>query len=368
MLIVSEETSLGMPALICAWREGICPWPACSTWPMTTWSTCSGSTPARSSAASIASPPSSVASSADRPPPILPIGVRAAAEDHGLGHRNGSLLSRWLGKACWDSGASGEDRPAIAERADGVVRTPEIVPADIARMQVSAHHRSRPRAPTPTRSRSACSRARSRRRRARASSARCSPPARPARVAQVARAAHAEGKRWLLVGLGEREELHARARARGRRVVARARARARPRGRSAGRRRRRVSPSVAAALVEGTILADYRFERHKSAPADEERDDAAQAPGGPDHLGAGASSRADGRARRRCVAEAVNGARDLQNRPGNDLTPTALAEHARRWRRRSTRCRSRSRAARRSSRAGWARSPRSRRAPTRSRR
>ncbi len=29
------------------------------------------------------------------------------------------------------------------------------------------------------------------------------------------------------------------------------------------------------------------------------------------------------------VAEAVNGARDLQNRPANDLTPTALAEHAR---------------------------------------
>jgi leucyl aminopeptidase len=28
------------------------------------------------------------------------------------------------------------------------------------------------------------------------------------------------------------------------------------------------------------------------------------------------------------VAEAVNEARDLQNRPGNDLTPTALAEHA----------------------------------------
>jgi hypothetical protein len=54
LLIVSEETSLGMPALICAWREGICPWPACSTWPITTCSTCSGSTPARSSAALIA--------------------------------------------------------------------------------------------------------------------------------------------------------------------------------------------------------------------------------------------------------------------------------------------------------------------------
>ena len=77
LLIVSEETSLGMPALIWAWRDGIWPWPACSTWPMTTCSTCSGSTPARSSAASIAVPPSSVASSEASPPPILPNGVRA---------------------------------------------------------------------------------------------------------------------------------------------------------------------------------------------------------------------------------------------------------------------------------------------------
>ena len=36
--MVSEETSLGMPALIWAWREGIWPWPACRTWPMTTCS------------------------------------------------------------------------------------------------------------------------------------------------------------------------------------------------------------------------------------------------------------------------------------------------------------------------------------------
>ena len=36
LLIVSEETSFGIPASICAWREGIWPWPACSTWPITT--------------------------------------------------------------------------------------------------------------------------------------------------------------------------------------------------------------------------------------------------------------------------------------------------------------------------------------------
>ena len=54
MLIVSEVTSIGMPASIWAWRDGIWPWPACSTWPITTCSTCSGSTSARSSAALIA--------------------------------------------------------------------------------------------------------------------------------------------------------------------------------------------------------------------------------------------------------------------------------------------------------------------------
>ena len=78
MLIVSDETSFGIPALICAWRDGIWPCPAWMTWPMITWSTCSGSTLARSSAAAIAMPPSSVASTVLRPPPSLPMGVRAA--------------------------------------------------------------------------------------------------------------------------------------------------------------------------------------------------------------------------------------------------------------------------------------------------
>ena len=44
LLTVSEGTSFGMPPLIWACREGIWPWPACSTWPITTFSTCSGST------------------------------------------------------------------------------------------------------------------------------------------------------------------------------------------------------------------------------------------------------------------------------------------------------------------------------------
>src|ERR687893_1534883 len=78
LLTVSDETSLGMPALICAWRLGIWPCPACSTCPKTTCSTCSGATSARSSAAAMAVPPRSVASREARPPPIFPNGVRAA--------------------------------------------------------------------------------------------------------------------------------------------------------------------------------------------------------------------------------------------------------------------------------------------------
>src|SRR4051812_40102156 len=48
------------------------------TWPMITCSTWSGETSARSSAHSMTLPPRSVASREDRPPPSLPIGVRAA--------------------------------------------------------------------------------------------------------------------------------------------------------------------------------------------------------------------------------------------------------------------------------------------------
>ena len=74
---VSEGTSFGIPASICAWREGIWPWPACSTWPKITCWTWSAPTSARSSAASIASPPSSGAPLEASAPPIFPNGVRA---------------------------------------------------------------------------------------------------------------------------------------------------------------------------------------------------------------------------------------------------------------------------------------------------
>ena len=108
--------------------------------------------------------------------------------------------------------------------------------------------------------------------------------------------------------------------------------------------------AVAGAIVEGTLLAAYRYSEFKSDPGEDRapaelivsaHHDVARAV----ELG-------------RVGAEAANRARDLMNAPPNAMTPEALAEHARAlpgvtvevW------------AAPRSRRPGWARSPRSRRA------
>ncbi|HVR06382.1 MAG TPA: leucyl aminopeptidase [Solirubrobacteraceae bacterium] len=140
--------------------------------------------------------------------------------------------------------------------------------------------------------------------------------------------AHADGRRWLLVGLGKRSELTpertrvaaATAQARAREIGTRTLCWAAP---DAGQL------ALSAALVEGTILADYRFERHKSAATD-------GADSTPKHLeglivaapGAAAQELERVVAQAAVVGEAANAARDLQNRPANDLTPSALAAHA----------------------------------------
>ncbi len=141
--------------------------------------------------------------------------------------------------------------------------------------------------------------------------------------------AHDGERRWLLVGLGKRKELTAE---RARAAAAGAQARALELATKAlCWRVPSEDLAVCAALVEGTVLADYRFDRHKSAPRTEEKDAA------PKHLEAliVSGSDLDAQELERTVTEAaivsaaVNAARDLQNRPANDLTPTALAEHAR---------------------------------------
>ena len=143
---------------------------------------------------------------------------------------------------------------------------------------------------------------------------------------------HADGKRWLLIGLGSRAEFTPeRARvaasvvgARAREVSARALAWELP----AGDGDAQSLAAIAAALVEGTILGDYRFESYKSKPSG----DSTVEDTPPKHLErliiAGADGLEDTVAQAAIVVEAVNRARDLQNRPGNDLTPTALGEYA----------------------------------------
>jgi leucyl aminopeptidase len=142
--------------------------------------------------------------------------------------------------------------------------------------------------------------------------------------------AHGEGKRWLFVGLGPRKDFTperarvaaAAARARAREISSRALCWEVPAG---------GGQEVAAALVEGTILGDYSFDRFKSAAREPDDSAGGEPPKHLERLVISGSEELDARtARAALVAQAANAARDLQNRPANDLTPSALAEHARR--------------------------------------
>jgi leucyl aminopeptidase len=147
-----------------------------------------------------------------------------------------------------------------------------------------------------------------------------------ARTFKALALAHAEGKRWLGVGLGPRKDFTPES-ARVAAAVARERARELASRTLCWQTPADTGPPVAAALVEGTILADYRFEQHKTAP---EPGEGAERPKHLERLIVGCpEEQAAAVAQAALVADAVNSARDLQNRPSNDLTPTALGEHAR---------------------------------------
>ncbi|HEX4837723.1 MAG TPA: leucyl aminopeptidase [Solirubrobacteraceae bacterium] len=144
---------------------------------------------------------------------------------------------------------------------------------------------------------------------------------------------HGDGKRWLVVGLGARNDFTPE---RARVAAAGARERAKEistrvlcwQAPTAAQGEGGVSGEVVAALVQGTALADYSFESHKSSVKDEQGADSKPKRlerlivSGDGDLQTVVSEAA-------VVSEAVNEARDLQNRPANDLTPTALGEHAR---------------------------------------
>jgi leucyl aminopeptidase len=131
---------------------------------------------------------------------------------------------------------------------------------------------------------------------------------------------HAGGKRWLLVGLGARAEFDAE---RARVAAATAQGRAAELGTQtlAWEVPHHVDDAVVAGLVEGTLLAAYRFDRYHSESEDTTR--IAELIVSAHHDVAAAVGVAA------VVAEAANAARDLQNTPANDMTPTALAERAR---------------------------------------
>jgi len=133
---------------------------------------------------------------------------------------------------------------------------------------------------------------------------------------------HAAGKRWILVGLGARDDFTPE---RARIAAALVHGRAHEVGASTlcWELPHRLSDVEVAAFVEGTLLAARRFDRYKP-PEAEERPEGLRALVASDH-----ADRAEPVARAALIAAAQNRARDLQDRAPNDLTPTALGDRAR---------------------------------------
>ena len=132
--------------------------------------------------------------------------------------------------------------------------------------------------------------------------------------------AHADGRRWLLVGLGAREGFDAE-RARVAAAVAAGRARELGTRLLCWELPHHVEDAHATGLVEGTALAAYEYRAYKTAGDDD--------PPRLDELVVSAHhdvAAPVGIAA--VVAEATNAARDLQNAPANDMTPSALAARA----------------------------------------
>ncbi|MBW3609270.1 MAG: leucyl aminopeptidase [Actinobacteria bacterium] len=132
---------------------------------------------------------------------------------------------------------------------------------------------------------------------------------------------HADGKRWVLVGLGKRDELDAE-KVRVAAASALGRARELGAGRLCWEVPHKVGSEIAAAIVEGTLLSAYRFDRFKSKPPEDN--------GGPDALVVSAHDDLTAVVTQaQIVARAVNAARNLQNTPANEMTPRHIADAAR---------------------------------------
>ncbi len=132
---------------------------------------------------------------------------------------------------------------------------------------------------------------------------------------------HAGAKRWVLVGLGSRSELDAERM----RIAA---ACAFGRARDLGARRvcwevpHDCGAEIAAAIVEGSLLCAYRYERFKAPPKEPREEVDALLLSAHDDLSEVVREA-------ETVARAVNATRDLQNAPPNECAPRHLADHAR---------------------------------------
>ncbi len=141
--------------------------------------------------------------------------------------------------------------------------------------------------------------------------------------------AHAADRRWLIVGLGARDEFDAE---RARLAAAAAHGRANELGtrRLCWELPHHVDDAVAGGLVEGTVLAAYRFERYKKKGSNSDPDPGDAGSRRLESLAVSAHHDVSAPVGAAAVlAEAQNAARDLQNTPANDMTPAALAERAR---------------------------------------
>jgi leucyl aminopeptidase len=129
--------------------------------------------------------------------------------------------------------------------------------------------------------------------------------------------AHAGGRRYILVGLGKRDDFDAE--------------KARVAAAAVAGRAKELGTKVlcwelphhteAPGFVEGTVLAAYEYTAYKSKDEDDD---------GIDELIVSAHDDvSDDVGRAAAAAEATNAARDLQNAPGNAMTPSALADRAR---------------------------------------
>jgi leucyl aminopeptidase len=126
-------------------------------------------------------------------------------------------------------------------------------------------------------------------------------------------------RRVLVAGLGKREEFDAE---RARVAAAAAAARAKELGAVSLSWAVPAGDRVAGALVEGTLLRLYRFDRFKSDRTEDGED-------GIESLElAGDDVDVDEVEYARVIAAAANAARELQNLPSNVATPTFLAERA----------------------------------------